>query len=395
MNSCIIIPPSSFLDNDKVFVQLGPYYIKRFVEENSNHTVDILSTLPFKNLEKYDVIGFSVTTPQYKYVDTILQDLNNIWYKRFVTVIGGPHTDMYEIEYGKFNYVIRKDGCRPFLNILNGKEVGSEQDDNDQLPSRDKSLFEYKYFIDGIHATHAITSRGCPRTCRFCESARTVVRYKSKEAVGKEIQECVDLGFKAVMFFDDLFCANLKRVKELCEVIKPFNIKFRCFAHANNFTKEMAEILKDANCVEIGYGAEHASQKILDIVDKKTKVEQNYNLVKIANSVGIRVKAFLIIGLPGEDHDTVKELEKFILTSGVAEEPNDFDLCVYYPFVGTEIANNPEKFGIFIDYGENSGGYYKGKLGTSSCIIRTKDLNSDEIKEYQKKLYGYNKRWRI
>lgn len=388
MKSCIIIPPSSFLDDDKVFVQLGPYYIKRFVEENSNHTVDILSTPPFSNLGSYDVVGFSVTTPQYDYVDSILSELPSC-----TTVLGGPHTDMYQIEHGKFTYVVRKDGCRPFLNILNGKDPGNGIDDLDQLPHRDKSFYDYKYFINGTHATHAITSRGCPMGCRFCESARTTVRYKSADTVRRELEECVNLGFKAVMFFDDLFCASVKRVKELCEVIKPFGIKFRCFAHAHNFSEEMAKVLKESGCVEIGFGAEHASQKILDLVDKRTKAEQNYELVKIANSFGIGVKAFLMIGLPGEDHETVRELERFILTSGVSGGINDFDLCIYYPFVGTEIAANPEKYGIIIER-ENSSAYFKGKLGSSSCAVRTKALSKEEIIEYQKKLYSYNKRWR-
>ena len=92
------------------------------------------------------------------------------------------------------------------------------------------------------------------------------------------------------MFFDDLFCINTKRVKKLTEVIKPFNIKFRCFAHARNFTEKMAEMLSDAGCVEIGYGAESMSQGVLDSINKRTTVQQNYDLIKIAHKYGIRVK---------------------------------------------------------------------------------------------------------
>jgi radical SAM superfamily enzyme YgiQ (UPF0313 family) len=385
MKACIIVPPSEFLDDDKVFPALGPWYIKRYVEENSMHQIDVLTNPPFNNLERYDVVGFSVTTPQFNYVDKVLKDLP----KDMITVLGGPHCRTYSVEPGTFTYVVREDGCKPFLNILNGNDPGKESDDNDQLPYRDMTYHEYKYVLDGRKSTNVITSRGCPLLCSFCEHARTPGRFKSKEAVRKEIQECVNLGFEGVMFFDDLFCLNTMRVKDMCEVIKPFNIKFRCFAHALSFNREMAQYLAEAGCVEIGYGAEHASQKILDNVNKKTKAIQNYQLINTAHEFGLRVKAFLMIGLPGEDHETVKELEQFVLTSDV----DDFDLCVYYPFVGTEIADYPEKFDIQIE-DDKSGAYYKGKLGSSSVIVRTEALSSDDIKYWQKRIYSHNKRWK-
>lgn len=384
MRSCIIIPPSTFLDDDKVFPQLGPYYIKRYVEENSDHLVDICN---FGNqvisLNLYDVIGFSVTTPQYEYAENLAKKLKNT-----TTVIGGPHCASYPIESGIFDHVVKHDGCHAFLNILNQVAAGNPSDDKDQLPHRDSSLHEYAYFLDGIKTTTIMTSRGCHLGCQFCEKARTPLRLKSPEAVRQEIQECVDLGFYAIMFFDDVFALNNKRIKKLCEVIKPFNIKFRCFAHAFNFNEYMAETLADAGCVEIGFGAEHAAQKMLDVVDKGTTTKQNYDIVKIAHKYGLRIKAFLLIGLPGENNDTAKELEEYVITSGV----DDFDLCIYYPFAGTAIARNPEKFDIIIDT-EDDGAYFKGKMGKSSCRIHTSALSSEEIKVWKDRIYSHNKRF--
>ena len=387
MEAVIVVPPSDFLDNDKVFPHLGPYYIKRYVEENSNHKVYINFKTPYdSHFDDVDIIGFSSTTPQYSYVREIVK---NIFHEK-TTVIGGPHVQHYSIEKPDlWDYIITGDGCKPFLNILNGYDPGNALDDPNQLPHRDESLHEYKYFLDSNPTTVIMTSRGCPNKCAFCENACTPIRLKSPSFVKKEIQECVELGFTGIMFFDDLFCINIKRVRELCKVIKPFGIKFRCFAHARNFTTEMASILSDAGCVEIGYGAEHADQEMLDLINKRVSVEQIYGIVNIAHRYNIRVKAFLLLGLPSETHQTAKGVEDFVLTSGI----DDFDVTIYYPYRGTQIADNIENYDLFIENG-NTIGYYKGKGGTAECSVRTSALSTQEILAWRERIYSHHKRWK-
>lgn len=387
MKAVIVIPPSDFLDSDKVFPHLGPYYIKRYVEENSNHEIIINFNSPYDSqFDEVDIIGFSTTTPQYPFA----REMAKRFFNNKITIIGGPHAHHYNLENENiWDYIINADGCKPFLNILNGKEPGNDQDNPDQLPYRDETFHEYKYFLDGNPTTVIMTARGCPNRCAFCEDASTPIRLKSPAAVKKEIQECVDLGFTGIMFFDDLFCISLKRVKDMYKVIKPFEIKFRCFAHAKNFTDEMAAILADAGCVEIGYGAEHIDQKMLDLLKKGTTVEQIYEIINIAHSYNIKVKAFLMLGLPGENNETAKGVEDFILTSGV----DDFDVAIYYPYKGTEIADNIEKYDLFLENGETIG-YYKGKGGYSECSVYTSALSTQEIHAWRDRIYSHNKRWK-
>ena len=171
MKSCIVVPPSDFLDSDKVFPHLGPLYIKRFVEERSDHIVDVLDEEPF-NVEDYEVVGFSCTTPQYNYALNMLP-------LRAKTVIGGPHCKFYGVQNHGWNYVIKGDGCYPFLDILNGNEPIERNDDKDIIPHRDKSLLKYKYYLNGKPTTVIITARGCPNSCRFCEHASTKVKLNS------------------------------------------------------------------------------------------------------------------------------------------------------------------------------------------------------------------------
>ena len=385
MKAAIIVPPSEFLDDDKVFPPLGAYYIKRYIEENSDHQVTIFpNNKEYESIEQFDVIGFSVTTPQYSKAVDILNALP----KYITTVVGGPHVHHYEVEE-PWDHIIKGDGCKPFLDILNKREPQEDYDSSNQMPHRDKSLHMYGYWLNGRSATTIMTARGCPNGCAFCEDARTMVRLKSPKVVKQEIQECVDLGFQAIMFFDDLFCLNIKRVRDMCEVIKPFNIKFRCFAHARNFTEEMAKTLADAGCVEIGFGAETLDQDILDIINKQTTPEQIYKLIETAHKYKIRVKAFLMLGLPGETIESAKKMEDFVLNSGV----DDFDVTVYYPYKGTHIADHINDYDLEI-IDRWSTGYYKGKLGEAECIVETYEMRWLDILVWKERIYSHNKRFK-
>jgi anaerobic magnesium-protoporphyrin IX monomethyl ester cyclase len=385
VKALIIIPPSLFLDDYHVFPQLGPYYIKRFVEEHSRHTVDIVDYFP-DDVSDYDVVGYSVTTPQFPAALTHAETVGKDSKDSFL-VLGGPHCKHYGVQLKPWDFIVKGDGCQPFLNILNGNEPNNDPDDPDQLPHRDKSLRTYKYTLDGRPTTVVMTSRGCPNQCAFCEDAGVPVRYKSPAALDKELQECVDLGFTAIMFFDDLFCINLRRVQSLCDVIRQYDLKFRCFAHARTFNADIAATLAISGCVEIGYGAEHANQDILDRVNKRTTVEQNYKLIKIAHKYGIRVKAFLMLGLPGETSDTAAELEQFVLNSSV----DDFDVSIYYPYKGTRIADHLTEYGLSLTEGVSLG-YYKGRCGSTECITRTVEMSSKELLYWQQRIYAHNKR---
>jgi radical SAM superfamily enzyme YgiQ (UPF0313 family) len=232
-----------------------------------------------------------------------------------------------------------------------------------------------------------MTSRGCPNRCAFCEDAGTKVRLKNPATVKQEIGECIDLGFTGIMFFDDLFCINKKRVEQLCEVIAPFDIKFRCFAHARNFTDEMAHMLGASGCVEVAFGAESMHQQVLDIIGKRTTVAQNYKIVQTAHNAGIRVKAFTMLGLPGDCEEAAEALEKFVLQSGI----DDFDVSIFYPYRDTYLAKHAKEFGINVDE-SGTDGYYKMKGGFSERAVSLWNFPADRIKYWQDRILKHKRR---
>jgi radical SAM superfamily enzyme YgiQ (UPF0313 family) len=167
-------------------------------------------------------------------------------------------------------------------------------------------------------------------------------------------------------------------------------------------TRQMMELLSDSGCIEIWFGAESWSQKILDNVNKRNKIEQNYEFVRLCNEFWIKVKAFLMMGLPGEDHDTIKETESFLsfLVSNTFENKfwktitNDFDITVYFPYKGTKIRDSIDNhewiYDISIDSDTigQSDWYYKWKGGSWEIAVSTKVLSKEEIHTYKDEMYA-------
>lgn len=378
--SCIVVPPSPFLDDDKVIPPLGALYIKRYVQDNSNHTVDILDNRE-TDFSKYDIIGFSSVTANIKYVEELLPINNKI------TVLGGPHITFYYNDLStkiinNVNHIIPGDGCEPFLSILNEENIKYLPDDRNQMPWRGEELSRYNCYMYGLKSTNMITSRGCPNSCYFCEEANKPMRFKDINVIDNEIKECLDLGYHFISISDDLFTINNKRVKKVCDIMKKYDMKFRCLTRANIFNKEMGKDLASSGCLEIGFGAESASQKILDIINKKTTVKQIKNTIDIVKDNGMCSRASFMLGLPGENNETLNETYSFIKNSRL----DDFIVFIYHPYRGTYIYDNIEKFDLELPHNYDDTMHTLGKQGRVPNIgVRTSSLTSQEIYNYHEK----------
>jgi len=395
----IIVPQSTYLDDNFVFPPLGAMVLKAHLDQ-AGISCDLEDEFDqSRDYSQYSHFGYSVITPNYPEALRI----RGILSQRYPTarhIIGGPHVANYDADHDGWDCIVRGDGQVPLQRFVQGDPRKTYSRCEFTLkpheliaPWRDSDfLARYRYLLGGeFRTTTLMSAYGCPMACAFCESARTKVRLKPVDLVAQEVHDCLDCGFEAIMFFDDIFAINNKRVREMTSILAPLPIHFRCFVHARNFDDEMAQMLAYAGCVEIGYGAEHAHQKILDNVNKKTTVQANYDVVTTAHRHGIRVKSFLMVGLPGEDHDTLAALEEFIATSGV----DDFDLGIYYPYRGTHIRDHLARYDLQITSLDNTLGYYKGKQGEAECCVRTSALNSDQIRQAKNNIYRkYNKRFR-
>ena len=195
------------------------------------------------------------------------------------------------------------------------------------------------YFINtptGDAFTIMYTSRGCPYRCIYCTVAGTVWKPRSAESVLAELRFLSKTcGVKLVSFFDETFTIDKQRVMDICKAIvdEKLDIKWYCNTRANLLDDELLGAMRAAGCRGMSVGVESGSQKILDTAAKRVSVEEAKDVIRMAKRRGIKVLCSFILGLPGENWQTVHETIRFVrdtLPTGV-----QFNVAVPYP--GTKL----------------------------------------------------------
>jgi radical SAM superfamily enzyme YgiQ (UPF0313 family) len=196
-----------------------------------------------------------------------------------------------------------------------------------------------------------ITSRGCNRNCIYCfqidKSRETGIRYRSVENVLREIEHCLNEGFREIKFIDDTLAADYSRAMRLAREIKTRRFDFTWFASAcvNQVDKPLLQAFKDAGCWAILFGAESGVQKNLNTIRKGTTLEQIRTAVKTAQEVGLKVSTPFMFGIPGETFEEGLQTIDF----AVDLDPDIANFHAITPFPGTYLYDNLEKFGRLSD----------------------------------------------
>jgi radical SAM superfamily enzyme YgiQ (UPF0313 family) len=404
MRVALIDTPAPQLWEDKLEPNLGLLYLATFLKVN-NHEVKLIDLrgitkdkwehqLKIENIEKFDLCGFSTYTPTFNITLEILKLVKEM-NENIISVAGGPHATALPKEVKNyFDYVIRNEGEIALLELVNKIEYGKAPRKKiiegkpimnlDDLPFPDYSLcdiFKYKRHIYGKKCLSILSSRGCPYSCRFCNSiilgAGKIPRFRSPENIVREITMLKEnYHVEAFRFNDDLFTMNYPRLKKINELLKLLDIIYRCFGRVNHCSKKVAEILANGGCKHISFGVESGSQKILDLMNKQQTIKDIKEGIKNAKKAGLIVRAYLIVGFPGETWETVKETVNLMLEC----MPDEIEVYNFIPYPGTYVFNYPEKFGItFID---RDWSKYWQTIGDkdSGYVFRTKYLNEETIK---------------
>jgi len=118
-----------------------------------------------------------------------------------------------------------------------------------------------------------ISSRGCPYACAFCyRGAQGERNYgmRSPEnlvAEARWLQETYGIDFFG--FVDDNFAVDVRRIRALVEAFGPLNgLRWGTHTRLDEAADERAELMAKAGCVYIGFGAESASARVLERMNK-------------------------------------------------------------------------------------------------------------------------------
>lgn len=380
----LIIPPSPWLISDTDIPSLGILYISSYLKANGFEVdvVDLTGT-PAEawKFPVGDCYGITCTTPHFYIVKDIIEMLKARDSGALV-IVGGPHpTALPEqtLRDTKADICVIGEGEQAIEELMNGYEYLSVPNiayfehgkfkksfthligDIDIIPYPDRDAIDiykylpsrtYSYLMGEVKETILYTGRGCPYNCSFCAS-KTMhggkVRFHSIPYIVGEIELLKKkYGVELFYFDDDTLVIDKKRMSNLCDAIKPLDIKWNCLNRVDCCDAEVVKKMKGAGCIGMVIGFESGSNKILEINNKRTTVQQAYDCIDILKENDIHVRAQMVVGLPGEDWDTIIETGKFIYNAK-EKGVDKFGIHVFQPFPGCPVWNNPDDFGYSLD----------------------------------------------
>jgi anaerobic magnesium-protoporphyrin IX monomethyl ester cyclase len=334
--------------------------------------------------------------------------------KSIITVAGGAHpTVMPELVLadGNVDFVVLGEGDDTIISLVSFIEgkigfcdldgVGRRENgkteimpktkfigDLDRLPFPARHLLNMKKYF-GLKASHGtrrkkrfspiITSRGCPAKCTFCSAHKVwgrKFRQRSPENVIAEMKHIKEkYGIEEIMFEDDNATLNVKRAERLFDLMIAEKLNFvwdtpnGVAAFALN--EDLIDKIKASGCYSLNLALESGNQYVLDnIIKKPLKLERAKKLAKYAQSIGLGVKIYLIIGMPGETKEQI--WDSFRLAEELGIIPF---ISVATPYPGSEL------YDICREKKYISDDFSLDDLFIKSFSISTKDWTGEELKD--------------
>lgn len=302
-----------------------------------------------------DYVGFSCTSPQMRPALDLAAKIKE-QNPRVTTVFGGHHPSSLPketLEEDVVDIVVVGEGENGMLEIIRqGRIEGIWRSpvisDLDSIPFPDRHLIRQDRTLalteknDGKRIASVLSGRGCPFRCVFCTGDRdvfdSVVRKRSVSNVLDEIKQLVDMWhIDFLKFADAEVNTATKWVQQFClqKVSRGIDVPFGCNIHATVMDKETIQLLKDAHCEEIWVGVESGSPRILRAIKKGVTVKAVKNVFRWAKQVGIKRRAYFMVGFPQETRGD------FEMTLKLAEkiDADIYGMTVLCPYPGTALYN--------------------------------------------------------
>ncbi|MFM7203955.1 MAG: B12-binding domain-containing radical SAM protein [Myxococcota bacterium] len=325
-------------------------------------------------------------------------------------IAGGVHASVRpeEVVQGPFDIAVINEGDLTILELAAGKpleEIPSICFLKDGLPFRTPErttlveldglaypawqLFDIKpYRRQSLVARHPPvvdleSSRGCPAKCIYC--TQTIFgegfRGKSPRRFVQEVEAALQFGFKSFNLVDDSFTTDIRRAIAVCEELLAKRIQVPWtltngirVSHTN---EDFFKIAAKAGLSVVAFGLETGSQKLLNTVGKGATLNQARRAVSQARSNGITTVGYFMVGLPGEDQETLQATVEF-----ARELDLDFaKFSITVPLPGTALFDRWEPYINQENY--HNFNIHKASRGT----FENPGLSWEEIETFLKRAY--------
>ncbi|MBI4366703.1 MAG: B12-binding domain-containing radical SAM protein [Deltaproteobacteria bacterium] len=159
-----------------------------------------------------------------------------------------------------------------------------------------------------------VSTKGCVAKCTFCHRWDVGIRFVPVDCIMERIayvKRRYNVGF--ISFADENWGSFAKWNDEFLEKIARQDVLWRVGGvRARSVSLDLLRRMRATGCVNVQYGMESGSQRILDVMEKNAKVENNFNAAKWTFEAELYTSYALVMGMPGECPDTIRETTDFL-----------------------------------------------------------------------------------
>lgn len=237
-----------------------------------------------------------------------------------------------------------------------------------------------EYFLDQLYSQNraknmatVFTSKGCIVKCTFCHRFLKGYQVNPTDGVIEYIENLRrDFDVGMIMFSEENFGSDREATNRIVEYLKSTGLNWAPTAtRARTVTEETARLWREAGCVHINSGLETASQKMLDVMEKKTSVADNLNYLRRCSKHKIFTVIGTVLGMPGETEDTIREsIDNFATAL-----PDDINMPLefYANYVqaipGTPVYEYARRKGLIGDSVEAEEQYMESLYDMNACEL--------------------------
>lgn len=368
-----------------------------------------------------DMIVMEVSTPSIQSDLDLCEQIAARW-PGLKIILAGPHSEMYRIEFlekhPEIFAILVGEYELTALELAKSLETGQDPttvagmiirhndkimqtpvralvDNLDALPFPARHLLNMRHYRDLFcelpgPSLQIIASRGCPYQCIFCSWPQVMYgshryRVRSADNILDEIETCIrSFRIRSIYFDDDTFNIGEQRVLEICDAFERRNIRvpWAVMARADTMTETMLRRMKAAGLTAVKYGIESTNQEILDRSKKRLNLKKAEQVIRLTQSLGIKVHLTFCFGLPGETRDTINRT----ITDAIRLDPDSVQFSIVTPYPGSDYFKMLDQEGRILtkDWRQYDGG--------SQAVFETADLSQFDLAEALRVAYL---RWQI
>jgi anaerobic magnesium-protoporphyrin IX monomethyl ester cyclase len=369
------------------FLNVAPYDMdgRGINLRNTNWRVDLKNQI---NTFQPDLIAISSTEDMWELGMHILEEIRDYKARNNIPVIAGGVFPTFApdlaLRYPLVDMVCVGEGENALIDLCQRIEAGNSWEtvtnlwvkktdgailknsvsnpvDINELPVIDIKLFEdarlYRPMAGKVYRMLPIeTMRGCPYTCRFCNSPSQMSFYKAETGGGYFRKKSLDLVYKELKYFKDeldleyayfwadtFLAMNQRELEEFCEMYSDINLPFWIQTCPETISHDNIKRLSEVGLHRISFGMEHGNEDFrARVLDRRWKNADIIEALKIPHQYGVQFSVNNITGFPDETRklamDTV-EINREI-------DADNANIYTFVPFHGTPLRKVCESKGL-------------------------------------------------